>query len=90
MSFEALRILLAVVTILVGLPSAYTERTPGAPCVPVTGKTALFIGQDYYSILNYSAAVRSDPFGVMTYTGEKNVPRLFLQDTKEHLSSIKG
>ena len=85
MALEVLHILLAVATILVGLPSAYTERTLGTPCVPVTGKTALFIGQDYYSILNYSAAVRSDPFGVMTYTGEKNVPRPFLQNTFQNI-----
>jgi hypothetical protein len=48
----------------------HTQHSVGTPCIPLAGKTALVIGQDYYSILNYSAVMGDIPFGVMTYTGE--------------------
>ena len=38
------------------------------PCVPVQGKTALVVGQDFYSITNYTKAFDAIPFGVMSYT----------------------
>ena len=38
------------------------------PCVPVQGKTALVVGQDFYSITNYTTAFDAIPFGVMSYT----------------------
>ena len=37
------------------------------PCTPARGKTALIIGQDYRSILEYSKSIEK-PFGFMTYT----------------------
>jgi hypothetical protein len=37
------------------------------PCIPAKGKTALIIGQDYDSIINYTNEI-SQPFGYMTYT----------------------
>jgi hypothetical protein len=46
-----------------------SQHTAGRPCIPVAGKTALVIGQDYYSIHNYTAALKGNPFGVMSYTG---------------------
>ena len=55
---------------LICLPCACTERTVGSPCIPMEVKTALIIGQDYFSILNYTAVLGGNPFGVMSYTGE--------------------
>lgn len=39
------------------------------PCEPAKGSTAIIIGQDYGSILNYTSTVKlnSAPFGVMSY-----------------------
>ena len=42
----------------------------GIPCIPIEGKTALIIGQDYYSVLNYTAVLGDSPLGVMSYTGK--------------------
>lgn len=41
-----------------------------SPCVPHRGKTALFIGQDFHSIWNYTLAFSDSaaPIGVMSYT----------------------
>eukprot|EP00596_Hydrurales_sp_CCMP1899_P006927 CAMPEP_0119046456 /NCGR_PEP_ID=MMETSP1177-20130426/46711_1 /TAXON_ID=2985 /ORGANISM="Ochromonas sp, Strain CCMP1899" /LENGTH=388 /DNA_ID=CAMNT_0007019629 /DNA_START=277 /DNA_END=1440 /DNA_ORIENTATION=+ len=38
------------------------------PCIPLEGKTALVIGQDYDSINNYTSALGNVPFGLMSYT----------------------
>ena len=46
----------------------HNNRVNHKPCVPSSGHTALVIGQDYYSILNYTSAVGFPPFGVMSYT----------------------
>ena len=45
-----------VMTIGLILATYITVVTP-VPCVPVEGKTALTIGQDFYSITNYSRAM---------------------------------
>lgn len=37
--------------------SNYVSIITPVPCVPVEGKTALTIGQDFYSITNYSRAM---------------------------------
>ena len=54
--------------ILLSLFSLVTCSRHGKPCVPTAGHTALIIGQDYYSIRNYTYALGADPFGVMAYT----------------------
>lgn len=54
---------------LLTLQNVCSQHTPGRPCIPVAGKTALIVGQDYYSIHNYTAALKGIPFGVMSYTG---------------------
>ena len=38
------------------------------PCIPEPYKTALIIGQDYYSISNYSTVMDHHIFGTMSYT----------------------
>lgn len=45
-----------------------------SPCSPITGKTALVIGQDLYSITNYTASteLQRKPFGLMSYTALKS------------------
>jgi len=50
------------------------ERYESHPCIPVEGRTALVIGQDYDSISNYTQQVKdnSAPFGLMSYTALKN------------------
>lgn len=44
--------------------------TNSKPCIPSSGHTALVIGQDYYSITNYTSSYdfKQDPFGLMAYT----------------------
>lgn len=37
-------------------------------CIPKSGHTALFIGQDLYSIINYTTSFNTSSFGYMTYT----------------------
>jgi hypothetical protein len=60
----------------------HTQHSVGTPCIPLAGKTALVIGQDYYSILNYSAVMGDIPFGVMTYTGELlRLPKYQIRDS---------
>ena len=39
-----------------------------SPCVPRTTKTALIVGQDYWSIYNYSKSFHQHLFGLMSYT----------------------
>ena len=50
------------------------ERYDPHPCIPVEGRTALVIGQDYDSISNYTQQVKdnSAPFGLMSYTALKS------------------
>ena len=48
--------------------STYITIIGSVPCVPVQGKTALVVGQDFYSITNYTNAFDAIPFGVMSYT----------------------
>jgi endo-1,3-beta-xylanase len=45
------------------------------PCLPTKGKTAVVIGQDYYSIRNYTHTVNenSNPFGLMSYTSVSRI-----------------
>ena len=45
------------------------------PCNPQLGLTALIVGQDYYSVTNYTTYVDShrDPFGLATYAALKQV-----------------
>ena len=54
---------------LLSLQYVCSQHTPGRPCIPVAGKTALIVGQDYYSIHNYTTALKGIPFGIMSYTG---------------------
>jgi hypothetical protein len=44
------------------------RKTYGTPCIPLEGRTAIVVGQDYYSILNYTSTFGENPFGVMSYT----------------------
>jgi hypothetical protein len=37
-------------------------------CVPILGHSALLIGQDYFSITNYSSVLHHHIFGTMSYT----------------------
>jgi hypothetical protein len=56
-------------------PSTPTEVANSRPCLPIAGKTAVMIGQDYNSILNYTRAfttLHPYPFGLMSYTTVKN------------------
>ena len=46
------------------------DGTDGNPCIPIEGKTALFIGQDYYSIRNYTEVLGGNLLGLMSYTCE--------------------
>lgn len=54
------------------LQSVEAKKDP--PCIPIEGKTAIVIGQDYESISNYTAAFTSNtqPFGLMAYTALRN------------------
>ena len=45
-----------------------TNSNSNSFCLPRTGFTALFIGQDLKSIVNYTEAFNSSSFGYMTYT----------------------
>ena len=51
-----------------------TPANPVTPCTPIPGKTAIVIGQDFYSISNYTAAFTGhpSPVGYMAYTALKN------------------
>ena len=57
---------------------AQTDCIDGTPCIPIEGKTALFIGQDYYSIVNYTEALGGNLLGVMSYTCEFEICILLL------------
>eukprot|EP01031_Cornospumella_fuschlensis_P029033 gene29033-35044_t len=47
------------------------------PCIPIIGKTAIIIGQDYGSIVNYTTAVQMpDLYGTMAYTSLSNLTGL--------------
>jgi hypothetical protein len=66
--------MIVVLTVLIYqlmLTSVLTERALTnvlmTPCIPIEGKTALIIGQDYNSINNYTTALNV-PFGLMSYT----------------------
>jgi hypothetical protein len=51
------------------------QSNENRPCVPIKGKTALVIGQDLYSMINYTLAfdsIHNHPFGLMSYTALKN------------------
>ena len=48
------------------------NATLGSPCIPLVDQTALLIGQDLYSISNYTSALNNIPFGTMSYTSLKN------------------
>jgi hypothetical protein len=51
------------------------EVANSRPCLPIAGKTAVMIGQDYNSISNYTRAfttLHPYPFGLMSYTTVKN------------------
>ena len=52
------------------VPPALRGAEEAVPCVPVEGKTGLILGQDFFSITNYTAALGPPavPFGVMSYT----------------------
>eukprot|EP01039_Chlorochromonas_danica_P002352 gene2352-2576_t len=57
------------------LPTPTNPTITGSPpCIPISGKTALIIGEDYNSIKNYSQAFpsHSQPFGLMSYTALSN------------------
>ena len=58
--FSAIRILLS------GLISLHVILA-SVPCTPAKGKTALLIGQDYKSIVEYTKSMER-PLGYMTYT----------------------
>lgn len=51
-----------------------TPSNPVTPCTPIPGKTAIVIGQDYYSITNYTSSFlgHPSPIGYMGYTALKN------------------
>ena len=57
-----------ILSLLLGLMLMTLEVSLAAvPCTPAKGKTALLIGQDYKSIVEYSKAMEK-PMGYMTYT----------------------
>jgi hypothetical protein len=43
------------------------------PCIPQDNRTALLIGQDLYSISNYTSTMNNIPFGTMSYTSLSNL-----------------
>ena len=50
---------------------SWLKRVGSKPCIPISGKLGIIIGQDYQSILNYTSHFRSEhknPFGLMGYT----------------------
>jgi hypothetical protein len=53
---------------------ASNPDNPVTPCTPVAGKTAIIIGQDYNSILNYTTSFAGHPssIGYMAYTALQN------------------
>eukprot|EP01041_Mallomonas_annulata_P006200 gene6200-12566_t len=50
----------------------HRHQTQPKPCIPAEGYTSLVIGQDLYSITNYTADIGTEPFGFMSYTALKS------------------
>ena len=44
------------------------SQVQSTPCIPMESKTAISIGQDYFSVLNYTHNFPGSPFATMTYT----------------------
>ena len=53
-------------------PNTRRDAFSHRPCVPSEGYTALMIGQDLFSITNYTTAIGILPFGFMSYTALKS------------------